>query len=52
MLGIDIASETPATEKSVGTPKMEEQSRNVYENKGALWKTSERSRNVHEKTGA
>ena len=51
MLGIDIASESPASGESVGTQKMKQQSRNIYENKGALWKTSERSSNVHEKTG-
>ena len=52
MLGIDIASETPATEKSAATPKLKELSRNVYENKGALLRTSQRTRNVHENTGA
>ncbi|MGO8736000.1 MAG: hypothetical protein ACLQVM_24760, partial [Terriglobia bacterium] len=52
MLGIDIASESRASEESVGTLKMKEESRDVYENKGALWKTSERSSNVPEKTGA
>jgi len=32
--------------------KLNEQCRNVYENKGSLWKTRERSQYVYEKTGA
>jgi hypothetical protein len=41
-----------AAEAKVNSSKLKERSRNVYENKGPLWKTRERGRNVFENKGS
>jgi hypothetical protein len=51
LLGIKAPSWPGIDQGAAGTTRMEEQSRNVYENKGPLWKTWERSWNVVENKG-